>query len=154
MRRYLVMAAFAVTEPDPPLRPLSVNEAGVLQALLRHHFAGVEELRVQARDVLARPGCGCGCGTIHLFPQGKDLPASPAQTPVRVQGQFPDQEGQWFGGILLFLASGQLAELEVHSFGDPLPMPNPDQVLWFLRTGESAGVPLPNQPERGPAGDQ
>ncbi|MGW3890813.1 hypothetical protein ACWD69_19160 [Micromonospora chokoriensis] len=55
---------------------------------------------------------------------------------------------------MLFLASGQLAELEIYSFGDPLPMPAPDQVLWLLRTGESTCTPLPNQPERGPAGDQ
>jgi hypothetical protein len=111
----------------------------VLKALLAHDFPGVEELRVQSRDVLARPGCGCGCGTIHLFPQGPDLPASPAKSPVPVEGTFRDA----VGGILLFVHNGFLSELEVHSFEEePLLVPEPHRIQWLLRIGQSTCLPL------------
>ncbi|MFC4016641.1 hypothetical protein ACFOW4_01580 [Micromonospora sp. GCM10011542] len=118
-------------QPDP--RPLSPEEAGVLDALLAQDFPGVDELRVQSRNVLAQPSCGCGCGTIWLLPQGRDLPASAATSPVPAEGTVLDEYGRTIGGILLFVGEGQLADLEVHSYYEPLPMPSPDRVSWFLR---------------------
>ncbi|WP_328414873.1 hypothetical protein OG470_21500 [Micromonospora sp. NBC_00389] len=44
-----------------------------------------------------------------------------------------DDQGKTSGGILLFVHEGQLADLEVYSYDDPLPMPSPDRVSWFLR---------------------
>jgi hypothetical protein len=44
-----------------------------------------------------------------------------------------DDRGKTIGGILLFVHEGQLADLEVYSYDEPLPMPSADRVSWFLR---------------------
>lgn len=106
-------------------RPLTPDERLLLEALLAHDFPGAAELREQARSVRAERGYGCGCGTIDLVPDAA-APASAATSPVPVEGVFA---GDW-GGVLLFLAEGRLGSLEVYSYGDPLPLPRPDQVEW------------------------
>jgi hypothetical protein len=111
-------------------RPLSRVERELLDALLAHDFAGVEELREQARSVLASRGCECGCGTIDLSPRDRNAPRSSASSPVVVEGRVVDVDGQAIGGLLLFLREGLLSSLEVYSYDEPLPMPNLDQVVW------------------------
>lgn len=34
------------------------------------------------------------------------------------------------GGVLLFLKDGLLSSLEVYSYDEPLPLPEPHQVIW------------------------
>lgn len=105
-------------------RPLTAGERRLLDALLAHDFPGAGELRAQARTVRAVRGCACGCGTIDLITDGAS-PASVADSPVPVEGVIGDS-----GGVILFLTEGRLGSLEVYSYGDPLPLPDPDQVVW------------------------
>jgi hypothetical protein len=112
------------------VRPLTRNELALLDALLRHPFDGVEELRAQVRDVSATPGCTCGCGTLDLHVPDT-APRSSAESPVPLEGTVVGAGGEPVGGILLFAHDGRLSCLEVYSFADdPLPMPGPEQVRW------------------------
>ena len=111
-------------------RRLSRVESALLDALLGHDFPGVEALREQARDVLASKGCGCGCGTINLTPQDHDVPRSTASSPAEVEGRVLDAKGEDVGGLLLFVRDGLLSSLEVYSYYDPLPLPEPGNVIW------------------------
>ncbi|WP_141137496.1 hypothetical protein [Blastococcus mobilis] len=112
------------------VRPLTSSELALLDALLRHDFHGVHELRVQAHQVCASPGCTCGCGSLDL--QVPDtVPRSPACSPVPVEGTVVGADGEPIGGLLLFVDGGRLSGLEVYSLDDdPLPMPHPDRVRW------------------------
>ena len=111
-------------------RPLTGDEQRLLDALLAHDFPGVTELRDQARDVTASPGCDCGCGTIDLHvPPG--VPLSPAESPAPVEGVVRGSGGAEVGGLVLFVTDGRLGALEVWSLlDDPLPLPLPEQVSW------------------------
>ncbi|WP_209313924.1 hypothetical protein [Blastococcus sp. TF02A-35] len=90
----------------------------------------MEELRAQAPDATASPGCGCGCGTVGLHvPDG--LPASTAESPVPVEGTVVGPRDEPVGGLLLFVEHGRLAGLEVYPLDDePLPLPRVDRVRW------------------------
>lgn len=110
--------------------PLTVDERQLLEGLLAHDFPGVHELRAQSRELLARKGCTCGCGTVNLTPIGDDLPRSTATSPVPFEGTVLDSSGAAVGGLLLFLADGLLASLEVYAYDKPLPLPTIDAVRW------------------------
>ena len=106
------------------------NEREVLDALLSHVFLGVDELRAQARQASASPGCTCGCGTIDLHVPD-DSPRSSASSPVPVEGTVVGADGEPIGGLLLFVEDGRLSSLEVYSLvDDPLPMPLRERVRW------------------------
>lgn len=112
------------------VRPLTANERGVLDALLGHEFPGVNELRVQARQASASPGCTCGCGTIALHVRD-DSPRSSASHLVPVEGKVVGADGEQIGGVILFVTDGRLSSLEVYDFVDErLPMPSLDRVRW------------------------
>ena len=112
------------------VRPLTSRELELLDALLRHEFPGVHELRVQARRTSASPGCTCGCGTLALHVPDT-APRSSASNPVPVEGTVVDAAGEPIGGLLLFLDDGRLSGLEVYSLvDDPLPLPSSDRVRW------------------------
>ncbi len=116
-------------------RPLSGGERLLLDGLLAHDFPGAPELREQVMLALAIPGCGCGCGTIDfVLDPGVEVPVSTAESPVPVEGDVLDGDGEVVGGLLLFLKAGRLGGLEVFSYGHgPLPLPDPDRVGWELR---------------------
>lgn len=111
-------------------RRLSQVERALLDDLLAHDFAGVEALREQARNVLANRGCDCGCETINLTPQDQDALRSAASSPAEVEGRVLGADGEDVGGPLLFLKGGLLSSLEVYSYDQPLPLPEPHQVIW------------------------
>jgi hypothetical protein len=111
-------------------RRLSQVERALLDDLLAHDFAGVEPLREQARNVLASRGCECGCGTINLMPQDQDAPRSTSSSPTEVEGRVLGADGADTGGLLLFLKDGLLSSLEVYSYDEPLPLPEPRQLIW------------------------
>ena len=113
------------------LRPLTANEHAVLDALLSVDFPGVEQLRQQARDILASPGCACGCGSIDLHPQGEP-PRSSARSPLPSEGVLRDHAGEEAGGLICFVEGGLLSSLEVYSYEDPLPLPPAEQVEWVV----------------------
>lgn len=101
----------------------------MLDGLLAHDFRGVEELRLQARDALAKKGCSCGCGTIDFVVLGSQ-PTSEAASPVPIEGRVRGAYGEDVGGLLLFVTDGLLGSLEVYSYDEPLPLPRLDQVTW------------------------
>ena len=111
-------------------RPLTEEERCLLDGLLAYDFPGVQELRVQARELRVRKGCTCGCGTIDLIVQDLRLAPSDAVSPVPVEGHMCGVDGEDVGGVLLFLSDGLLASLEVYSYGEPLALPRSDQVTW------------------------
>jgi hypothetical protein len=112
------------------VRPLTGSELALLTAFLRHEFPGVDELRVQARQTSASPGCACGCGTLDLHVPDT-VPRSSASSPVPVEGTIVGTNGESIGGLLLFVHDGRLSSLEVYSLvDDPLPMPLPAHVRW------------------------
>ncbi len=65
----------------------------------------------------------CGSGTIELIPRGDDLPRSDAGSPVPVEAQVLDAQGNEVGGLLLFVRDALLDSLEVYSHDEPLPLP-------------------------------
>ena len=111
-------------------RPLSADERRLLAAWLATEFPGAAELRAQLPAVTASRGCSCGCGTItRHVPSG--APASPAESPVPVEGTVYDGTGTAVGGLLLFVHDGLLSELEVYPLDDaPLALPPPERVTW------------------------
>ena len=120
----------AESEPNEmDVRPLTRSERALLDAFLGNEFEGVAELRVQASQVSASPGCTCGCGTIDLHVPDA-VPTSSASSPVPVEGTVVGGDGEPIGGLLLFIDGGHLSGLEVYSYDEPLPLPRPEQVRW------------------------
>jgi len=109
---------------------LSIDQKALLDGFLKHEFLGVHALREQAQHVLARSGCTCGCGTIDLVPDGTPTPLSDATNPVPVEGIVKGPDGSETGGLILFVRHGRLQSLEIYSYGEPLPLPPPQQVTW------------------------
>lgn len=111
--------------------PLTDDERALLDALLSHDFSGVNELRVQAPNILAKKGCACGCGTVNFVPGAGPMPRSEAASPVPVEGVMKDTDGNAVGGLILFVEDGMLWSLEIYSYGGgPLPLPLAEQVTW------------------------
>lgn len=121
----VVLPLVCVTSP----RPLKSNERALLDGFLALDFEGVAALRIQARGVMAAPGCTCGCGSLDLFPDGAS-PRSTAASPIPSEGGIRDDAGEEVGGLLLFLDAGRLSYMEVNSYFDPLPLPPPEHVHW------------------------
>jgi hypothetical protein len=127
-------------------RPLTRTERALLDALLDHEFEGVAELRAQVPHVTASAGCECGCGMVDLHVPAH-LRVSTAASPVPVEGTVLDAGGDPIGGILLFVAQGRLAGLEVYSYDEPLPLPVADRVRWESQErgdGESGDRRVPS----------
>ena len=118
-------------------RPLTTTERALLDALLDSEFDGVEELRAQARWATASTGCECGCVTIDLHVP-EDVPASSAAGPAPVEGTVVDAAGEPIGGVLLFVQSGRLSGLEVHSLDEPRSVPPPERVSWEIADDPTA----------------
>ncbi|MGY1803435.1 hypothetical protein ACI78T_09140 [Blastococcus sp. SYSU D00922] len=116
----------------PRPRELKPGERALLDGLLAQDFEGVAELREQVEQVRAGPGYTCGCGSIDLLP-APSSPASTAGSPVPAEGVIRDASGEEVGGLLLFLDAGRLSLLEVHSYGDPLPLPPVEHVDWVVQ---------------------
>ncbi|MBB3676637.1 hypothetical protein [Modestobacter versicolor] len=117
----------AAAHPAP--RPLTTTERGLLDALLSHDFPGAAELRAQLDRTTATSGCTCGCGTLDLHVPD-DAPGAPAAGAAPVEGTVAGADGRPAGGVLLFVEGGRLSRLDITSYGDPLPVPAPEQVTW------------------------
>jgi hypothetical protein len=117
----------AAAHPAP--RPLTTTERRLLDALLAHDFPGAAALRAQLDRTTATPGCTCGCGTVDL--QVPDTaPTAAAGGAAPVEGTVVGPDGRPAGGVLLFVEAGRLSRLDITSYGDPLPVPAPEQVTW------------------------
>ena len=75
------------------------------------------------------PGCTCGCGTLDLHVDDAAPVAAVAES-VPVEGTVLAADGTVAGGLLLSVHDGRLSCLEVYSFDDPLPLPDPERVRW------------------------
>lgn len=123
--------------PAPPsLRPLTDRERAILDGFLSFDFPGVDELRAQVPTLRVNPAhsCGCGCGTVGLVADRALMPAA-APSPLPVGAEIPGDGDIPLGGMIVFLIvflsdDGYLWSLEVHSYGDPLPLPEPDHIRW------------------------
>lgn len=110
--------------------PLSADERALVDGFLAHEFAGVQELRVQAKHVTAQRGCDCGCGTIEFVPDGTRVARSEAADPIPVVGIVRDPNGDEVGGLILFVRDGRMHSLEIYSHTVPLPLPLAEHVTW------------------------
>lgn len=122
-----------VMEPERDLatRPLTELERAIIDAFLAVDVPGVEALREQVPSLRANPeySCVCGCGSIDLVPD-RCLPASGTPNPVPVGADIVDEADEPIGGLILFVRSGYLADLEVHSWGPRLQLPPLDRIRW------------------------
>lgn len=113
-------------------RPLTENERQLLQCLLSQDFDGVEALRRQLDHALVTSSCSCGCGSLGFaFPDAPQLEPSDATSPLPVEADVVGPSGTIVGGVIVFLKSGFLDDVDVYSFTrDPLPLPRLENVQW------------------------
>jgi hypothetical protein len=115
-------------------RPLSPNEQQLLEVLLAHDVENAGQLRSQLAHARVVTSCACGCGSIGFVEMESDTHRTrPAALPFPVEGQVLNESGALVGGLILFVQDGQLHDLEVFSYGDPLPFPDPANVRWTVR---------------------
>lgn len=93
--------------------------------MLSRSFDGVEALRDQWAHASVEPSCECGRGSIGFVFDGDFLPApSSARTPLPVEADVIDADGEVVGGVIVLVREGVLDDIDVHSFGErPLPFP-------------------------------
>ena len=96
----------------PAPRGLTPEERGLLEFLLSQEFPGIEQLRMQSRDVAAVAECECGCGTI-------DLSIAETAERAKVERSVPVQAGNNECAVLLFVRHGALSSLEIAYFDAP-----------------------------------
>jgi hypothetical protein len=116
------------------LRPLTDLESTLLNAFLRFDFDGADELRLQVPGLQVEfdDPCPCGCGSVSFVTDPGTGPSSSA-SPLPVEAEIVDAGGKPVGGLMVTLMSGRLSLLEVYSYFDPLPLPEPADVLWKIR---------------------
>ena len=104
------------------MRPLSDTERRVLGVLLAMDFPGAPELRAQVDTTVVSGRCACGCPSVDLVVEGV-VPLAPvtSRTPVSA-----DVEGEFAGGLILFVDEGRLSGLEYYTVEDVTPSDWPD----------------------------
>jgi hypothetical protein len=99
----------------PQNRPLTKDEAALLQWLLEHGAATPAE-KAQLRFVSVVGCCGCGCPSIHLAISGKVAsPGSSAEIIADFCGTTP--EGALVA-VMVHVREGLLSELEAYSLSE------------------------------------
>jgi hypothetical protein len=113
-------------------RPPTADERAFLDTVLRHSFDGVEALRSQWEHALVEPSCQCGCGSIgFVFNDLIEVMPSTAPSPLPVEGEILDTNGEAVGGIIVLVRDGVLDDVDVHAFGDrPLAFPEIGTIRW------------------------
>jgi hypothetical protein len=128
------MSGQRVTEQPRRLRP---EERATILALLGHaDFEGRDELLAQVDETLVVGRCGCGCATVELA-RGEAARGDDPARPIPNEGTVLGPDGEPIGGLLLFVAEGGLAELEVYSFAEePISVfPPPDALRIHVAPG-------------------
>jgi len=127
-RRPLRLGHACRVKHDPP-RPLSARERLMLDLLLSSDFAGVAELREQARSALVVGRCDCGCPSV-------DLQAVVAAPAARLASRLVPSELEVVpvgdkppGQVILLADDGRLSCLGYVFFGQtPAEWPDPSRV--------------------------
>ncbi len=120
--------------------PLTDRQRAVLDGLLQFDHPGVEYLRRQAESARAMRSCTCGCPTIRF-----------ELDPLRPREQFASvwpasarrEEGPL--EVILFVNSGQLAEMELVTYDGEPPAEWPDAAEFVFEAGgpfDDAGGPF------------
>ena len=94
-------------------------------------------LRADLEVIRVRPSCGCGCASIALIPPGVDprLGADTPGVPAPLDITVLPLDGRPSGGMILWVANGHLADLEMYSVEDPaLEMPDIRQLEVTVET--------------------
>jgi hypothetical protein len=110
-------------------RKISAEELEVLRAWLEHDIDGAAALRSQlSADLDVFTSCECGCASIgFLHPEAIN---SPGVSILDVNAEIVNSEGESVGGMVLFIKSGFLHDVDVHSWFDELPFPTLSQIRW------------------------
>lgn len=111
-------------------RQLSTAEWSLLDGLLSRGVRDGDRLRGQLDDVAVVSSCDCGCGSLGFVHPGQVQPDDEPRVLWSAECEVLDEAGEPIGGVILFTRGGLLDDLEVHSFGDPLALPNVDNVRW------------------------
>jgi len=104
-------------------RPLSSGERGLLDELLMLEVPGEDDLRHQLDAVEVFSSCDCGCGSLGFVHPDRTGHEEERRMLWPAEGELLDASGESVGGLILFTKGGLLDDLEVYSFGDPLPLP-------------------------------
>lgn len=106
-------------------RQPTANERAFLDAVLSYSFDGVEALRDQWAHAQVEPSCECGCGSIgFVFDPDFEPTRSPAKSPLPIEADVLDANGDVVGGVIVLIRDGILDDVDVHAFGDrPLSFP-------------------------------
>jgi hypothetical protein len=119
-------------------RPPTNNERAFLDTLLSHQFEGVEALRSQWRHTHVESSCDCGCGSIgFVFEPDFEPTRSTASSPLPVEGEVVDADGDVVGGIIVLVRDGLLDDVDVHAYGQaPMAFPAPGSIRWRKRSSD------------------
>jgi hypothetical protein len=107
-------------EQDAVRRSLSPTEVGTLAKLVEAAPAEFGPLREQIAAAVVTGRCQCGCATVDIaVDQSRAAPVPSAYSGVLpVEGALRLPDRQYVAGVLVFLADGWLAGLEVYNFDD------------------------------------
>ena len=106
------------TDDSQPPRALSRREREILDFLLAVEGQGVEELRRQGREVLARPW-GCGCASIHLVVDHASAPASSIRTSPAIETTTKERDDpEKVFTLLVWMNDGFLSSIEIVDYGE------------------------------------
>ncbi|MCP3882989.1 MAG: hypothetical protein GY701_32015 [Sulfitobacter sp.] len=108
------------------------TERVVLEAWLDIPTKGAEVLRRQLNPELrVYSSCDCGCGSIgFVHPEGA-TPAPVADGLYPVEATVLDEAGQSIGGLLLFVRSGLLHDIDAFSTAEhSISIPPLERVRW------------------------
>lgn len=77
--------------------------------------------------------CTCGCGSLGLRFRETGIERASTGTMYPVDGHILDQDGEATSGLILWLADGLLASIEVYGFDDRgSQLPTPGEVTWSV----------------------
>ena len=93
---------------------------------------GADRYRRQLASIAnPRSSCACGCGSTSFTTAPEPGFEGSNAVLLPVHGMIAAPDDDYVGGLMVYVKSGCLADLEVYSMGDlPLALPDPAHVTW------------------------